>query len=196
MRPLQAHIWERDELDWYVEPEWCSKRLFELVKFEGTIWDPAAGTGRIVRAARAAGLDAHGTDIDARTFAPLVGLFDFKQADGLRVPNIVSNPPFVDAFEFARRALGLTTGKLALLLPWSWLASARRWEWLQGTPLIWAMPLVPRPSMPPGSALMAGQSPGGGKKDFAWLVWDHAYKGVPQVQPCMREGEPDGIQRP
>jgi hypothetical protein len=62
-RPLAAHIWAKDELGFYVEPEWCSARLFEIEKFSRVIWDPACGVGRIIEAARNAGYRTFATDI-------------------------------------------------------------------------------------------------------------------------------------
>ena len=53
-RPRRSHIFDRDDHDFYVEPPWCSERLFAVEPFAGLIWDPAAGSGTIPRAARAA----------------------------------------------------------------------------------------------------------------------------------------------
>jgi hypothetical protein len=39
LRKRESHLWQRDEHDWYIEPIWCSARLFEAEKFEGGIWD-------------------------------------------------------------------------------------------------------------------------------------------------------------
>ena len=50
-RPLAAHIWAKDKLGFYIEPQWCSERLFAVEKFAGNIWDPACGLGRIIEAA-------------------------------------------------------------------------------------------------------------------------------------------------
>jgi hypothetical protein len=51
----------RDTGDHYPEPQWCSSRLFEVEDFgahQARILDPAAGWGRIPRAAAAAGYTA------------------------------------------------------------------------------------------------------------------------------------------
>ncbi len=44
-------------------------------------------------------------------------------------------------------------------------------HWLKGTPLARVWLMTPRPSMPPGHTITAGEKPGGGKVDFCWLVW-------------------------
>ena len=68
LRKRESHLWERDEHDWYVEPEWCSQRLFEKEIFLGEVFDPACGLGRIVIEARNAGLSAGGMDLVDRGY--------------------------------------------------------------------------------------------------------------------------------
>ena len=49
IKPRQAHIWEREKADHYVEPEWLSIRLFEVEDFNRSrlLWDCCCGWGRI-----------------------------------------------------------------------------------------------------------------------------------------------------
>ena len=42
-RARQSHIFDRETHDHYVEEPWCSKRLFDVEPFVGTIVDPACG---------------------------------------------------------------------------------------------------------------------------------------------------------
>lgn len=168
----KAHVWPKHPDDWYVEPRWCSTRLFERVRFPGLIWDPAAGSGRIPEAARAAGYDALATDKVSR--APGVERFNFLYEHwdfhGHAV-SIVSNPPYSIADAWARRSLDIAD-KVALLLPLTWAASDERGRWLETTPLAEVLVLTPRPSMPPGTHLPAnGKDPSGGTVDFAWFIW-------------------------
>jgi len=74
-RERKSHVWARSDDDWYVEPEWVSKRLFESEHFAGDIWDPCCGTGRIVQSARAAGHSSYGSDIAERSIG--YGVVDF-----------------------------------------------------------------------------------------------------------------------
>ena len=157
-RPLAAHIWNKEPDGFYVEPEWCSVRLFEIESFDGTIWDPACGIGRIAEAARRAGYRTIATDIVDRGCPQFDGALDFLEDCG-RIPaaNIVTNPPFTQCDQFVHRALELVPGKIAMI----WLArrlNAARW--LQDTPLARVYLLTPRPSMPPGRVILAGEKPG------------------------------------
>ena len=182
-RAENSHRWKREVNEHYVEPEWCSRRLFQVEQFDGTIQDPSCGFGRIVLAALSAGLPAFGTDIVDRGFPELRGVGDFfKQTT--RVANIVSNPPFNIFKPYALHALSIATSKVALIWLTRTLAAAR---WLEATPLKAVYFLTPRPSMPPGQVIARGDKPGGGKQDFCWLVWDHNHTGPPAVRWLRRD---------
>jgi hypothetical protein len=167
----------------YVEPEWVSERLFQVEDFEGRIWDPACGFGRIVIAARKHGYDAYGSDIADRGWNNSQQDFFWYTS---KHDNIVTNPPFKIARDFAKHALNRSSHKAAMIFPTARLNAAR---WLQGTPLrrIWL--LTPRPSMPPGTHIAAGGRVGGGKSDYCWLVWEHGYRGAPEVKWLRRDRE-------
>lgn len=178
-RAENSHIWQREEHEHYVEPEWCSRRLFEVEKFEGDILDPCCGFGTIPKAAIASGIDpiwVVGQDIVDRGYG-LEPPRDFL-TETMGADNIVCNPPFDVFKEFAEHALKLATGKVAMIWLVRTLPAAR---WLRGTPLARIYLLTPRPSMPPGHVIAAGEKPGGGKQDFCWLVWDKTHVGPPSI---------------
>jgi hypothetical protein len=58
LKKLDAHVWEREANEHYVEPHWCSERLFEEEQFPGLIFDPCCGFGRIPESAKKAGYSA------------------------------------------------------------------------------------------------------------------------------------------
>lgn len=194
-----AHLWERHPDDWYIEPEWCSERLFATEPFEGEIVDPSCGSGRIVRAARNYRRANPQAPIGKVTGYDLVNRCcectaeeDFLQTEYL-TDNIVSNPPFglcgkanktsrhKTDFAYIRQALATAEKQVALLLPIGCMTGADRGAFLQTTPLKKVLVLTPRPSMPPGPVIEAGIAPSGGTEDFAWFLWDHAYKGAPTL---------------
>jgi hypothetical protein len=184
---IRSHIWEREENEHYVEPSWCSRRLFEEEQFIGQIWDPCCGFGTIPEAAKAKGLDCYATDLVNRGYKHLGWAGDFlKVNDQEAAPNIVCNPPFNIFKEFALHALSLgNTQKVAMIVPTARLHAAR---WLAFTPLrrIWLM--TPRPSMPPGHVIASGQKPGGGKTDYCWLVWARGYELTAEIEWLRRDG--------
>lgn len=179
--PVAAHKFEREQNEHYVEPHWCSERLFEVEQFDGPIWDPCCGFGRIPDSAMRAGFKAYGTDIVDRGWHNLTCKADFLTHGRLVGGNcdIVCNPPFNIASAFALRALGMPdVQKVAMIFPTARLNAA---HWLHGTPLARVWLMTPRPSMPPGHTITAGQKPGGGKTDFCWLVWVKGHAGAAEM---------------
>lgn len=187
-RAEKSHIWKREANEHYVEEMWCSRRLFDTEKFDGSVLDPACGFGRIVEAASRAGLTVAGSDIVAR--APMYPVEDYFTNTAM-AENVVSNPPFKPFKAFALHALAHTTKKVALIWQVPRLNAAR---WLEQTPLARVLLLTPRPSMPPGWAIMAGNMPNGdkpqgGTQDFCWLIWDHSHTGPATVGWLKRDAE-------
>jgi hypothetical protein len=91
-RPLAAHLWAKEVHGFYIEPQWCSERLFEVETFNGGIWDPACGIGRVADAARRAGYRTIATDLIDRGYPRLDARVDFLSANPPRAQNIVCNP--------------------------------------------------------------------------------------------------------
>lgn len=198
-RERKSHIWDRDPHDYYVEPEWCSVRLFDVERFSGPICDPACGSGRIVRAARQAGYDANGLDIvcrwrDAEIDDFLSPHWRGPQNDG-RVANIVSNPPFgpcnrvIDGLiPFVDACPDRAQAKVALLLPLPWMAGDDRAQWFARRPPYRIRVLTPRPSMPTGAVIEQGAKAEGGKSEFAWFIWQRGYEGPTMLSHLRRDG--------
>jgi hypothetical protein len=184
--PVNAHSWQREAHEHYVEPPWCSRRLFESERFSGQVWDPCCGFGVIPEAAKGYGLSAYASDMVDRGYDGLCGVEDFlKCNDDQASPNIVCNPPFNIVQHFALHALGLgNTKKVAMIFPTARLNAA---HWLRPTPLVRVWLMTPRPSMPPGHTITAGEKPGGGKMDFCWLVWEIGYVGGPELRWLRRD---------
>ena len=162
--------------DYYQDPPEATEALLRAERFSGLSWDPACGAGTIPQAMRAAGLNAIGSDLVDRGWHaegchgyPL----DFLKAPARNVDNIVCNPPFNLAREFVECALVMASHKVAMLLPLTFLEGAKRAAWLETTPLARVHVFSWRISMP--------VKPEGGKKAFAWFVWEHGWKGPAQV---------------
>jgi hypothetical protein len=156
-RPRRGHIFPPDSYGHYIDPAWCSNRLFETEDFGphgASVLDPCCGWGTISRAAR----DAGSTDF-------------LKDDPPIRAPwSIVCNPPFDSIQQFCERAVDLVTFKAALLILHRRLPAAG--GWLRQLPLQSIVFLTPRPSMPPASYIAAGNQPGNGREDFAWLIFN------------------------
>ena len=187
----KSHLWARHPDDWYCEDQWISERLFASGAFADcrTILDPACGMGRIVDAAARAGYQAAGSDIvprwreHGRLGVYLVADFLHCSWSEITRPNwkrpdaIVSNPPFKHAEAFVRLALNRARYTVAMILPTTWRCGDERSRWLETTPLAEVLDITPRPSMPPGPVILAGEKPGGGTKDFSVFIWRKGHEG-------------------
>ena len=185
--------YERAAADWYVEPPEATEALLRAERFPGLSWDPACGAGTIPKTMAAVGLPCMGTDLVDRDPGPEVIGFDVMDflADRpfpTNVDNVVCNPPFNLAQRFVDKALSIARHKVAFLLPLTFLEGARRSRWLQATPLARVHVFAWRISMPPGELLVEGTvKPTGGKKAFAWFLWEQGWRGPAQVHFLQKE---------
>ncbi len=174
----KAHLWERDELDWYCEPEWATAALLKVEKFVGKSHDPACGRGNIVRTLIDAGYEASGSDLVDRAGSPgwFKGCTDFLGDHAFYADNIITNPPFYKAKgteAFIRKALSVAKGKVAIFTDIKFLAGSGRANGIYSElppHRVWV--ITPRPSCPPGHVLAAGGKASGGTADWCWMVWD------------------------
>ncbi len=212
IEPVRAHQFPRHPDDFYIEQDWIWDRLFEkpFMQDLGWVWDPCCGTGRAVEAATRAGHDAFGSDIHFRWEDPRVaalwgppqGVYSsFQPLDflELKAPTIapapgeewgaiIGNPPFKKAMQFVQRALDYEPKVVAMLMPARWTHSDRRSEWLVKSRLSWVLPVVPRPSMPPGDYVLDGNKPENGKNDFSVFVWLRGWGHSPGMDWIRRDG--------
>jgi hypothetical protein len=165
----------------YVEPSWCSERLFDEEKFVGKIYDPCCGFGRIVVSALQAGYRAYGSDKVDRGWDSTPQ--DFLKHQSMH-DNLVFNPPFDIIEDFVSHAVALARRKVACVFPTARLNAAR---WLDNMPLTRVWLMTPRPSMPPGHVIQAGGKVGGGKSDYCWLVFDMEAGGPAEMKWLRRD---------
>lgn len=163
--------------DFHETPPVATEALLSVETFDGPIWEPACGAGAISRVLVAHGHSVISTDLVERGYgSPRI---DFLMELAPRAPNIISNPPFKLAAQFARRACDLTTGKVAMLLRLGWLEGRARREMFAETPFarLWVfsrrLPMMHRHGYdgPESTSTIA----------FAWFVWDHAHSGPPTI---------------
>ncbi|MBN9317995.1 MAG: hypothetical protein J0I99_19820 [Devosia sp.] len=184
-----AHVWERDPNDWYVEPTWVWERFFARERFEGVIRDPSAGMGNCVNAARSAGYTVEARDLIAR-FPIIEQEEDFLQSSD-EVDNICTNPPFKlcneEPYPYIRHGLRLARRKFAIVMQASWVFGEERSHFLESLPLYRIYNVTPKPSMPPGAMIVAGHKPNSGAIDYVIAVFLQGYDGEPSHR-WLRKG--------
>lgn len=201
----ESHVWERDELNFYVEPRWVTRRLVEVEGFNGTAADPCCGGGNLILGAQEAGLMVQPFDIVDRGFlGQTITVADFFAEDPPHgrwpVDNIISNPPYGVAVKepgkrdrieerFIELALQRARSKVAVFLRSNWDNGEKRQVWLSGLPLYRVYKVSPRPSCPPGRHYYANSGKlGQGIDDYAWYVFLNGFRGHPTVHYLRRDG--------
>jgi hypothetical protein len=177
----------RADLDFYIEPEWCTEALLALPAFSliRAVYDPCCGSGNVVKAARASDRRARGSDIVDRSsnvsfVADFLALTKGAAAagkDGEQLA-VVSNPPYGGgdmAEAFIRHFVPMPTVEVvAVFVQSRFLHSGKRHKLhaIDHRPSVVAH-LSDRPSCPPGDAYLAGEIEAkGGSQDYCWLIYD------------------------
>lgn len=126
---VKADVLEREKDDFYPTPPEPTRAFLhaeiDRLRDFGTIWEPAAGDGAMVREMEALGLTVRASDlIDRGCDADIRSFYDFPVAPS---PAIVTNPPFAECgwgngkARWLKHALEtLDVEYMALLMNWSW----------------------------------------------------------------------------
>jgi len=167
---------DRDSADFYPTPSQTTEALFKREVFEGLVWECASGDGSMAKV-----IEKYNECIasDIREDNDIYGergvdfLNSFKQ-----VPNIITNPPYKFALQFAQTALLCAEKKGALLLKLVFLEGSSRYEFFKNSPLkpgfvfCKRQPIWIRGEVGKNSGLIA----------YAWFVWDKSYNGKPCIE--------------
>lgn len=117
--PRQLLLPGRLPNEFYPTPPEAVRALLSVEAFDGPIWEPACGDGRIAKVLADHGHTVVSTDLHAYGFAE--SGIDFLRQREPRAKHIVTNPPYGSglADRFITKALELTAetgGKVAMLL--------------------------------------------------------------------------------
>ncbi len=159
-------------IDPYETPEWATEALMEREKFNGTIWEPACGKGKMSKI-----LEKYNKVFSSDLYDHKYGeRIDFLQSKK-KVNNIITNPPYSTAENFVFQALRLAKCKVALLLRIKFLASRRRYKEIYlKTPIKRVLIFCRR---------VGFENPLTHKKStmivYCWVIWDKQYKGKPLI---------------
>jgi ParB/Sulfiredoxin domain len=168
-------------LDLYETPPAATRALLAAEPIDGPIWEPACGPGAIARVLRAAGHNVLASDIAAYGCDDAASGVDFLTQTwapaGART--ILTNPPFMHADEFVRRALELVP-RVVMLLRLAFLESQGRSDILDGGQLARVyvfrnrLPMMHRNGWagPHASSALA----------LSWFVWDREHRGPTELR--------------
>jgi hypothetical protein len=164
----------RQANDSYQTPSWVTDALVPHVRSLALhIWEPAAGSGKMVDALSNAGFRVVATDITTGV--------DFLKCDALpsdAIQAVVTNPPFSDAQEFIEHALDLTrpVGGVVAMLARVDYDSAKTRRHLFGECPAFATRLVLTKRIK-----WFADSKGSPSFNHCWFLWDWQHTGKPTI---------------
>jgi hypothetical protein len=164
----------RPENDFYPTPPEGTLGLLKFETFQGMIWEPACGDGSMSKVLESSGYTVVSTDLEPRGYGAQGDFFFYGM---LLAPNIVTNPSFRLAQQFAERALSLGCEKLALLCKLPFLEGQERKPFFLRTKLKQVYVFSERLSMTRNGE----EQTSGGMIAFAWYVWERGYTGKPMI---------------
>lgn len=161
--------YERKERDCYETPEWVTLALLpHIPERVRHIWEPACGSGKMVRALNKKFVTVFGSDIDNG--------HDFLKDKTAGFDAIITNPPYVLAKEFVSHALALTQskcGSVAMLLRTDFdHAKTRQFLFSCCPPFAKKLVLTKR-------IKWFEDSHGQPSFNHAWFIWDWKHQGPP-----------------
>jgi hypothetical protein len=175
--------YERKERDQYQTPAWVTNVLVPHIPNLASrrIWEPACGTGQMVRELQRHCADVHASDIE--------GGIDFLQrANDRGADAIITNPPYTSARAFIEHALALTkphAGMVAMLLRTDYDHAVTRHHLFACCPAF-AKKLVLT------KRIVWFDRPGKSKSpsyNHAWFVWNWAHEGPPVLAYAVKATE-------
>lgn len=167
---------EREANDFYATEPKALELLLNLETFKKEVWECACGAGHLSKVLADNGKDVLSSDLFDRGY-PGTQIIDFLKIGG-GTPNtrdIITNPPYKYAREFAEHALDISADgtKVAMFLKLTFLESKARRELFRKYP--------PKTVWVSSSRLRCGKN---GRFDwgqtavaYAWYIWVKGYEG-------------------
>lgn len=174
--------YERKERDLYETPAWVTEAVIPHLPFVNgrRIWEPACGSGKMLRVLADRLGDVCGTDICQPPPMPQ----DYVDTDFLTVKQahdvfgIVTNPPYILAQEFCSHAIALmqpVAGFVAMLLRTDFdHAKTRQFLFSGCPPFSKKLVLTKR-------IQWFEDSKGSPSFNHAWFIWDWKHEGAPTL---------------
>lgn len=157
----------RRPYDSYATPAWVTEALLPHLPLnkDDWVWEPAAGSGKMVRALRKAGYKVLSSDITrGRDF--------LNKKSNSAVAAIITNPPYSHAQQFIETALDLTQGHrglVAMLLRVDYDSAKTRRHLFADHPAFWKKIVLTK------RIKWIEDSTGSPSENHAWFIWGWGY---------------------
>ncbi len=172
--------YERIARDAYYTPAWCTEALLRHVKFEGKIWECAAGDGQMSLVLERAGKSVLASDIHPIWPVTIPADFLAVALPPTNVRHVITNPPYTMAQDFIERAQAVTAyrggGKVAMLLRNEYDSAKTRQHLFSKCPqFALKLVLTKRPKW-------FADEKASPRHNFSWFVWDWSHKGPAEIR--------------
>ena len=173
---------ERAERDYYATPPAAVEALIKREKFCKYIFEPAVGGGHIAEVFKSHGHKVQAMDIVDRGYPGTVvkDFFTTTKADLICSPDIVTNPPYMYACEFAEHALAISMDsvKIAMLVKIQFLETKKRYDLFKIHP-----PKVVYVFVDHIACAKNGKfTDDGSAVCYCWVVWEKGSKTEPVIR--------------
>ena len=166
---------EREPHDYYATEPKAIELLCDLETFAPVIWECACGQGHLSEVLKNRGYTVISSDLIDRGYGK--GGVDFLKCDKLFHGDIITNPPYKFAKEFAEHALKIVDEgcKVAMFLKVQFLEGKARKELFKKYP--------PKVIYVASSRLLCAKNGefermkagGGSAVEYAWFIWEKGY---------------------
>lgn len=169
---------ERASKDFYATEPRCAGELIEVYPKINNIWECACGNGHLAEEFRALGLLGRTSDIEVREYP--CEQVDFLLEDRPWNGWIVTNPPYNQALEFAKKSIELASEGVALFLKLTFLEGISRYKFFQENPPTFVYVYSSRRACAPNGVFGEASS----AACYAWFIWD---KKIVEQESVLRE---------
>ena len=175
--------------DFYATPFYATEAILDKEQLHGSILEPAAGEGHISKVLfeRYPNSQIVSTDLVQRNDkfgCGVVGGVDFiTESYTSKFDNVITNPPFSLAKEFAERALEISREKVILFAKIQFLEGQQRKDFFATHPprsvYVFSKRVNPLRN---GIEVDENGKPWSSTMCFAWFVWEHGFTGEPGIR--------------
>ena len=166
---------EREKHDYYATEPRATELLLEVERFSHQVWECACGEGHMSEVLKEHGYKVFSTDLIDRGHGEVYDFMEHDTSTKLNV-DIITNPPYKFALEFAKKALdSVSVGqKVAFFVKTLFLEGKARKEFFKECP--------PKVVYVSSSRLVCAKN-GDFEKykssavSYSWFVWEKGYKG-------------------
>lgn len=175
---------EREENDYYATDPIAIDKLLTVETFNHNVWECACGEGHLSDALKEHGYEVFSSDLVDRGYSNTKILDFLECGDQEFSRDIITNPPYKFAKEFAEHALDISDDgtKVALLLKLTFLEGKARRKFFDKYPPRYIYVFSERLLCAKNGDFEAMRKGGGSAVAYAWFVWYKGYTGSPEVK--------------